>query len=89
MYGMSQFADGGSMVTKPYFSSSNYILKMSDFKKGEWCDIWDGLFWRFLKKHREFFSKNQRMAVLTKQLDTKKEALDNKIHIAEQYLKRL
>ena len=31
VYGMSQFADGGSMVTKPYFSSSNYIKKMSNY----------------------------------------------------------
>ena len=33
VYGMSQFADGGMMSTKPYISSSNYILKMSDYKK--------------------------------------------------------
>ena len=44
VYGMSQFADGGLMSTKPYISSSNYIIKMSDYKKGEWSDIWDGLF---------------------------------------------
>ena len=36
VYGMSQFADGGSMSTKPYISGSNYIIKMSDYK-GEWC----------------------------------------------------
>ena len=35
IYGMSQFADGGLMSTKPYISSSNYIYKMSDYKKGE------------------------------------------------------
>ena len=34
VYGMSQFSDGGLMSTKPYISSSNYILKMSNFKKG-------------------------------------------------------
>ena len=33
VYGMSQFSDGGLMSTKPYISSSNYILKMSNFKK--------------------------------------------------------
>ena len=33
VYGMSQFADGGLMSTKPYISSSNYIIKMSDYKK--------------------------------------------------------
>jgi len=35
VYGMTQFADGGIMMTRPYFSSSNYIQKMSNFKKGQ------------------------------------------------------
>ena len=39
IYGMSQYADGGMMTTKPYFSSSNYILKMSDYPKGNVCEI--------------------------------------------------
>ena len=34
VYGMSQFADGGLMSTKPYISGSNYLIKMSDYKKG-------------------------------------------------------
>ncbi|MFZ1572803.1 MAG: FAD-binding domain-containing protein [Candidatus Kapaibacterium sp.] len=33
VYGMSQFADGGLMATKPYISGSSYVLKMSNFKK--------------------------------------------------------
>lgn len=33
VYGMSQFADGGLMATKPYISGSNYLMKMSDYKK--------------------------------------------------------
>ena len=41
VYGMSQFIDGGLMSTKPYISSSNYILKMSNYKKDKWCEIWD------------------------------------------------
>ena len=40
VYGMSQFSDGGLMSTKPYISGSNYIPKMSDYKKGEWCQTW-------------------------------------------------
>jgi deoxyribodipyrimidine photolyase-related protein len=69
IYGMSQFADGGYMCTKPYISSSNYILKMSDYKKGTWCDIWDGLYWRFVTKHREFLIKNIRFKMIISQLD--------------------
>jgi deoxyribodipyrimidine photolyase-related protein len=64
IYGMSQFSDGGLMTTKPYICGSNYILKMSDYPKGDWQEIWDGLFWRFLDKQRETFRKNPRWAML-------------------------
>jgi len=69
VYGMSQFADGGLMSTKPYISSSNYIIKMSDYKKGSWSEIWDGLFWTFMDKQREFFKKNPRMRMLISSYD--------------------
>ena len=69
VYGMSQYADGGLMSTKPYISSSNYIIKMSDYKKGEWSEIWDGLFWSFMDKQRVFFSKNPRMRMLISSFD--------------------
>ncbi|OPX66665.1 MAG: Deoxyribodipyrimidine photo-lyase-related protein [Methanoregulaceae archaeon PtaB.Bin056] len=62
VYGMSQFADGGMMSSKPYVSGSRYILRMSNFKKGPWCDLWDALYWRFLYVHRDIFAHNPRMA---------------------------
>lgn len=68
VYGMSQFADGGLMTTKPYISSSNYILKMSDYSGGkqaqQWRTVWDGLFWRFMDKQRSFFASNPRIGML-------------------------
>ncbi len=69
VYGMSQFADGGIMATKPYISGSNYLLKMGDYPKGEWQQIWDGLFWRFMHRHRDFFTQNPRLGMLIKTLD--------------------
>jgi deoxyribodipyrimidine photolyase-related protein len=39
---------------------------MSDYKKGDWCDVWDGLFWRFIGKNASFFSKNYRMSMMVK-----------------------
>lgn len=70
VYGMGQFADGGLMCTKPYISGSNYILKMSDYKKGgEWTEIWDALFWRFMHVHRAFFMQNPRMGMLLNTFD--------------------
>jgi deoxyribodipyrimidine photolyase-related protein len=69
VYGMSQYADGGLICTKPYLSSSNYIRKMSDFKKGDWSVTWDGLYWRFIHTHRETFAGNYRMAMMVKMWD--------------------
>ena len=69
VYGMSQFADGGLFSTKPYISSSNYIIKMSNYKKGDWSDIWDGLFWRFMDKHRNKLKSNPRLNMLIKNFD--------------------
>ena len=69
VYGMATYSDGGLMSTKPYTCGSNYILKMSNYSKGEWCDIVDGLYWRFTDKHRSFYEKNARMSFLTRTLD--------------------
>ncbi len=69
VYGMSQFADGGLMATKPYISGSNYIMKMSDFPKGPWQGIWDSLFWRFMNVHRDFFLQNPRLGMLIRTFD--------------------
>ena len=69
VYGMGLFSDGGIFSTKPYICGSNYFLKMMDFKKGPWCDTLDGLYWRFIEKNRDFFSKNPRLSMMTRTLD--------------------
>ena len=69
VYGMSQFADGGSFATKPYVASSRYLLKMSNYSKGPWCDVVDGLFWRFVSLNRAVFETNPRMRMMTSWLD--------------------
>jgi deoxyribodipyrimidine photolyase-related protein len=81
VYGMSQFADGGLMATKPYISGSNYLMKMSDYKKGEWQTIWDGLFWRFMDTHRTFFLQNPRLGMLVRTFD-KMQLSKQQIHLA-------
>ena len=90
IYGMSQFSDGGLMATKPYISGSNYIMKMSNYKKGEWQAIWDGLFWRFMHIHRGFFLANPRLGMLVRVFDRmpvekQKQHLEN----GESYLQTL
>ncbi|NBP05244.1 MAG: cryptochrome/photolyase family protein [Bacteroidetes bacterium] len=80
VYGMSQFADGGRMCSKPYISGSNYLLKMSDYKgDGQWEKIWDGL-----------FSQNPRIGMLLKTLDNMDaEKRQLHFHAAEKFLKSL
>ena len=90
VYGMSQFADGGMITTKPYICGSNYLMKMGDFPKGEWQAIWDGLFWRFLSKQRVVFAKNPRWAMLLSTWDKMpEEKRANHLKNAEQFLKAL
>lgn len=69
VFGMSQFADGGSFATKPYIAGSNYLRKMSHYPKGDWCDIVDGLYWRFIDQYRHTFAKNHRMSMMLGTLD--------------------
>lgn len=69
VYGMSLYADGGGITTKPYVSGSNYLLKMSDHRKADWCEHWDALYWNFIRKHRETFVKNPRMSMMVSLLN--------------------
>ena len=80
VYGMSQFADGGLMATKPYISGSSYVLKMSNFKKGNWCETWDSLFWHFMNKHRNFFLSNPRLGMLIKTYDKMSDEKKNNLN---------
>jgi len=69
--GMSQFADGGVVGSKPYVSSGNYINKMSDYCKGCSYSVtaktgksacpFNLLYWDFLIRHRERFQNNPRI----------------------------
>ena len=69
VYGMGLFSDGGIFATKPYICGSSYFLKMMDFKKGDWCNIMDGLYWRFINKNRKFFLKNPRLSMMVRIYD--------------------
>ena len=89
VYGMSQYSYP-EMMTKPYISSSNYILKMSHYKKGEWSKIWDGLYWRFISKNKDKFSKNPRMSLMLSLLDRMdQKKLKNHIKRADKFLQKI
>jgi deoxyribodipyrimidine photolyase-related protein len=78
--GMSQWADGGGLATKPYISSANYINKMSDYCKNCFYDYksryssknnkpacpFNSLYWSFLNKHKDKLENNMRMSMVYK-----------------------
>ncbi len=86
VYGMSQFADGGGMTTKPYVSGSNYVRKMSDFPPGDWCGVWDALYWRFVDRHADVFRSNPRMSVMVALRDKMGPKLADHRRTAEAFL---
>jgi deoxyribodipyrimidine photolyase-related protein len=90
VYGMSQFADGGLMSTKPYISGSNYLMKMSNYQNGSWQKIWDALFWRFIYTQRKFFLKNPRMSMMVRSFDKMDEQKRlQHLDTAERFLEQL
>lgn len=77
--GMSLFADGGILATKPYASSGSYINKMSNYCKHCYYNVKDKsgpqacpfnyLYWNFLIENREKFESNHRMRMIYSTLD--------------------
>lgn len=98
--GMSQFADGGVVASKPYVSSGAYINRMSDYckgcsysvtiKTGDKACPFNLLYWDFLMRHREKFQGNPRMAQMYRTWErmdeTRREAV---LRDAGRWLKRL
>ncbi|ARJ69098.1 cryptochrome/photolyase family protein [Paracoccus contaminans] len=74
--GMSQFADGGLLATKPYAASAAYVNRMSDYCRGCRFDPkmrlgpracpWNALYWDFIARHADRWARNPRMAVIVK-----------------------
>lgn len=84
VFGMSQFADGGTFATKPYISGSNYIRKMSHYPQGEWCDIVDGLYWHYIDRFKDTFGANARMGMMLASLRKMDPAKKDRIFSAAQ-----
>jgi deoxyribodipyrimidine photolyase-related protein len=82
--GMSQFADGGVMASKPYCATGAYIDRMSNACKGcrfdpkkstgpDACPF-TTLYWDFLARHRKLLARNQRMRMQLANVDRKEKA---------------
>lgn len=98
--GMSQFADGGIIASKPYASSGQYLRKMSNYckdcaydvkqKTGEGSCPFNSLYWHFLDRHRSKFTGNHRMKMMYANWDRQGESQRKVIlATAEQYLLKL
>lgn len=98
--GMSQYADGGIVGSKPYVSGSGYISKMSNYcqtcyydktkKTGERACPFNSLYWHFYERHRALLAKNPRIGMMYRILDkmnlTEKAAV---LEQAERYLEHI
>jgi deoxyribodipyrimidine photolyase-related protein len=98
--GMSQFADGGYIATKPYAASGNYINKMSDYcgqchykvklKSGDEACPFNSLYWKFMIDNRQQLSSNPRIGMLYGNWDRKdQDERDEIINTAKLNLKNL
>ncbi|CUX82950.1 MAG: deoxyribodipyrimidine photolyase-related protein [Roseibaca calidilacus] len=98
--GMSQFADGGVVGSKPYVSSGAYIDRMSDYcgschyrvkdKTGPRACPFNLLYWHFLIRHRDRFAGNPRMAQMYRTFDRMEQTRrDTVLTEAEAFLQKL
>ncbi len=77
--GMSQFADGGLLATKPYVSTAAYIDRMSDYCKGCRYDRrqrtgtracpFNALYWDFFARNAASLARNPRLGMVYRQLE--------------------
>ncbi len=87
VFGMGTFSDGGIFSTKPYICGSNYIIKMSNYKKGNWSDIVDGLYWNFIHTNKDILVKNPRMGmVMMSYRKLKEDRKDYLLKIANEFI---
>ncbi|WP_111668831.1 cryptochrome/photolyase family protein [Algoriphagus litoralis] len=96
--GMSQFADGGIVGTKPYVSSANYIKKQGNYcdkcaydsnkKTGHGACPFNSLYWHFYDRHRDKLEKNPRIGMAYRTWDKMKNK-EELLNQAESYLERI
>lgn len=95
--GMSQFADGGLMASKPYVATGKYIQRMSNYCQGcrfdpavavgEKACPFTTLYWDFLDRHADELRKNRRMQFQLKNLDRKTDEQRQQIAQAAKHIR--
>ena len=102
VYAMGQYSTGPLLMSRPYFSSSNYIDKMSSYKtkndiydkiklgneEYEWFEIWNALYYNFIDNNKKEFSKNYAVASSVSHWNKKSKLEQDKLlRIAKKYFK--
>jgi len=95
--GMSQYADGGLMASKPYVATGKYIQRMSNYcegcrykpelKTGPLACPFTTLYWDFLQRHRARLQTNPRMSLQVRNLDRLSPDERAEIHAQAEFLK--
>ena len=102
VYGMSQHSVGKLMMNRPYYSSSNYILKMSNYRKSnnfdkirlnnveyDWYEIWDALYYNFINTHKIYLKKIYATANSVSQFNKKSDTDKRQLlKIAKEYMEK-
>jgi deoxyribodipyrimidine photolyase-related protein len=68
VFSLYNFDDMSGMNNQSPIADSNYVLSTSNYTKDLWCDIWDGLFYRFVDRHRAMLANNKTTAFAVKNL---------------------
>jgi len=94
--GMSQFADGGLMASKPYIASGQYINKMSGYCQhcpynpkeatGQQACPFTTLYWGFIERHQDQFRGHPRLGMQVRHLDAMS---DEKRQLIQQKIRQL
>lgn len=64
-YGIGLFPE----TTSPYISAASGVLRLSDYERGYWSDVWDGLYWRFIEKNSDLIKHHPELRTMIQRLD--------------------
>ena len=88
VYSMGQWADGGLTMRKPYISSDNYVVNMSNYKRSDWSDVWNALYYYFLSDHEDKLKKTPYVRNLVHWKKKSKKDKDIKLKLAKDFIKK-
>lgn len=69
VFALSQFLEDQAVINDPPICPSSTIIEASDYERGLWSDIWDGLYWRFVEKHASVFKQTPSMRSAVQRLE--------------------